>query len=63
MKVRSYPVLYLPASRPTPSMWARYWRQRQQWCHGPKKAGHEPKRPRFMRIAHCQQLRSVLGLP
>ena len=31
MKIRTFPVLYLPATRPTPEMWARYWRQRQRW--------------------------------
>jgi len=31
MKIRTYPVLYLPSSRPTPSMWRRYWQQRQRW--------------------------------
>ena len=35
MKVRTYPVLYLPVTRPSASMWARYYRQRYQWRRWP----------------------------
>ena len=55
MKVRTYPVLYLPATRPSAVMWARYWRQRQRW--GASRIEHDSAK-----CEHWQQLRSVFGL-
>ena len=55
MKVRTYPALYLPATRPSAAMWTRYWRQRHGW-------GVSPIERDSAKREHWQQLRSVLGL-
>ena len=55
MKVRTYPALYLPATRPSAALLARYYKQRQRWWDGPKNA-------KLARFAHCQQLRSAFEL-